>query len=221
MSGKIKSHSKEDSNMARKVEKVPDIVVGRLPIYLRALTRLAAEGKEITTSQKLGELLGVSSAQIRKDLSHFGEFGKQGTGYDVASLRDQLAAILKVDREWDVALVGAGPLAEALIRENPFAERGFRIVAVFDSRPEYIGQRLDSLEILDSERLFDVVRERDLKVAIIAVPTEEAQKVADTLVEAGIKAILSYAPVSLSVPPDVHVQYNDPAAQLQRMAYYL
>jgi len=207
--------------MAKKVEKVPDIVIGRLPIYLRALTRLAAEGQEITSSQKLGELLGVSSAQIRKDLSHFGEFGKQGTGYNIAYLREQLAAILKVDREWEVALVGAGALAEALIREDPFAGKGFRIVAVFDSRPERIGQRLDSLEILDSERLPEVVRERGLKVAIIAVPAEEAQKVTDTLVKAGIKAILSYAPISLRVPSDVRVQYIDPVVQLQRMAYYL
>lgn len=205
----------------RKAEKVPDIVVGRLPIYLRALTRLAAEGQEITSSQRLGELLGVSSAQIRKDLSHFGEFGKQGTGYNIAYLREQLSAILKIDREWEVALVGAGPLAEALIRENPFAGKGFRIAAVFDSRPEYIGQRLDSLEILDAQRLPEVVRERGMRVAIIAVPADEAQKVANTLVEAGVKAILNYAPVSLQVPPDVRVQYNDPAAQLQRMAYYL
>lgn len=204
-----------------KVEKVPDIVVGRLPIYLRALNRLAAAGEEITTSQKLGDLLGVSSAQIRKDLSHFGEFGKQGTGYDIASLAEQLSAILKVDREWDVALVGAGPIAEALIRDDPFAGKGFRIAAVFDSRPERIGLTLGPLEILDSERLPEVVRERGLKVAIIAVSTEEAQKVADTLVEAGIKAILNYAPISLSVPADVRIQYNDPTAQLQRMAYYL
>ena len=202
-------------------EKVPDIVIGRLPVYLRALARLASEGQEITSSQQLGEMLGVSSAQIRKDFSHFGEFGKQGMGYNIAYLQEQLSAILKVDREWEVVIVGAGPLAEALIRENPFAGKGFRIAALCDSRPERIGQRLAGLEILDSARLPEVVRQRGLKVAIIAVPTAEAQQVADTLVAAGIKAILSYAPTTLSVPPEVRLQHNDAAAQLQRMAYYL
>ncbi len=202
-------------------EKVPDIVIGRLPVYLRALARLASEGQEITSSQQLGEMLGVSSAQIRKDFSHFGEFGKQGMGYNIAYLQEQLSAILKVDREWEVVIVGAGPLAEALLRQDPFAGKGFRIAALCDSRPERIGQRLAGLEILDSARLPEVVLQRGLKVAIIAVPTAEAQQVADTLVAAGIKAILSYAPTTLSVPPEVRLQHNDAAAQLQRMAYYL
>ena len=202
-------------------EKVPDIVIGRLPVYLRALARLASEGQEITSSQQLGEMLGVSSAQIRKDFSHFGEFGKQGMGYNIAYLQEQLSAILKVDREWEVVIVGAGPLAEALLRQDPFAGKGFRIAALCDSRPERIGQRLAGLEILDSARLPEVVLQRGLKVAIIAVPTAEAQQVADTLVEAGIQAILSYAPTTLSVPPEVRLQHNDAAAQLQRMAYYL
>jgi len=202
-------------------EKVPDIVIGRLPVYLRALARLASEGQEITSSQQLGEMLGVSSAQIRKDFSYFGEFGKQGMGYTIAYLQEQLSAILKVDREWEVVIVGAGPLAEALIGENPFAGKGFRIAALFDSRPERIGQRLAGLEILDSAQLPEVVRQRGLKVAILAVPAAEAQQVADTLVAAGIQAILSYAPTTLSVPPEVCLQYNDAAAQLQRMAYYL
>jgi len=204
-----------------KRDEVPDIVIGRLPIYLRALARLAAGGWEITSSQKLGDLLGVSSPQIRKDFSHFGEFGKQGSGYRIAYLREQLTAILKVDREWEVALVGAGPLAEALIRENPFAGRGFRVVSVFDRRPERIGLRLGSLEILDAQRLPEVVRERGLKVAVVAVPADEAQEMVDTLVEAGVRAILSYAPITLSVPPGVRIQTVDPAALLQRMAYYL
>ncbi len=204
-----------------KRDEVPDIVIGRLPIYLRALARLAAGGRQITSSQQLAGLLGVSSAQIRKDFSHFGEFGKQGMGYRIAYLREQLTAILKVDREWEIALVGAGPLAEPLIRENPFAGRGFRVVSVFDRRPERIGLRLGSLEILDAQRLPEVVRERGLKVAIVAVPADEAQEMVDTLVEAGVKAILSYAPITLSVPPGVHIQTIDPAALLQRMAYYL
>ena len=132
--------------MAR-VEKVPDIVVGRLPVYLRALDRLTSEGQEVISSQDLARLLGVSSAQIRKDLSHFGEFGKQGTGYRTAYLQEQLSAILQVDREWEVALVGSGPLAEALVLENTLAGKGCRVAAVFDTRPERVGMRLGDLEI--------------------------------------------------------------------------
>src|SRR3990172_7536522 len=111
---------------------VPDIVVGRLPLYLRALTQMAASGKEITSSQELGERLGISSAQIRKDLSQFGEFGKQGTGYDIAFLIDQLRKILKVERVWDVAVVGMGDMGHALARYQGFSHRGFRVVMVFD-----------------------------------------------------------------------------------------
>ena len=200
---------------------IPDIVIGRLPIYLRALTYMAEEGQEITSSQELGERLGISSAQIRKDLSHFGEFGKQGTGYEVAYLRDQLKRILKVERTWPVALVGYGDLGHALAHYGGFVAKGFEIVAVFDNDPNKIGQKVADKEVLDVARLPEVVQEKNIKVAIIAVPSSAAQEVADALVEAGIKAILNYAPIHISVPPDVRVQYIDPAAHLQRMTYYL
>jgi len=206
--------------MAR-VEKVPDIVVGRLPIYLRALGRLACDGREVVSSQELASLLGVSSAQIRKDLSHFGEFGKQGTGYRIAYLQEQLAAILQVDREWEVALLGSGPLAEALMIENPLAGKGCRVVAAFDTRPERIGMRLGELEIQDARLLPAVVTKRGLKMAILTLPPAGAQETVDALVKAGIKAILSYTATALKVPRGVRLQYIDPAALLQRMAYYL
>ena len=129
--------------MARR--SIPDIVVGRLPVYLRALTFLLAEGRQITSSQELGDRLGISSAQIRKDLSHFGEFGKQGTGYDIAFLYDQLRQILKVDRMWDVALVGAGNLGKAVADYGGFAGKGFVITAIFDNDPEKVGTGIHSL----------------------------------------------------------------------------
>ena len=206
--------------MAR-VEKVPDIVVGRLPVYLRALERLTSEGHEVISSQDLARLLGVSSAQIRKDLSHFGEFGKQGTGYRIAFLQEQLATILQVDREWEVALVGSGPLAEALVLENPLAGKGCRVTAVFDTRPERIGMRLGGLEIQDAELLPTLVGEQGVKMAILALPPEDAQVTVDAMAEAGIKAILSYTATALQVPQGVRLHYMDPAALLQRMAYYL
>jgi len=199
----------------------PDIVVGRLPIYLRALTLMAEEGREITSSQELSEKLGISSAQIRKDLSHFGEFGKQGTGYEIAYLRDQLKRILNVERTWPVALVGYGDLGHALANYAGFTPKGFEIVAVFDDAPHKIGQQVAGKEVRDLAQLPQVVRDKYVRVAIIAVPSAAAQKVADLLVESGIKAILTYAPINISVPSDVQVQYIDPAAHLQHMTYYL
>lgn len=200
---------------------IPDIVIGRLPIYLRALTRLAQEGHEVTSSHELGQRLGISSAQIRKDLSHFGGFGKQGTGYQIAYLIEQLRQVLKVDREWDVALVGAGDLGHAVANYRGFTDRGFRIVAVFDNDPQKIGQKIGNEPILPFSDLPSIIAERGIKVAMIAVPARHAQEVADTLIAAGVRAILNYAPISLNVGPDVHVQYIDPVVHLQRMTYYL
>ena len=200
---------------------VPDIVIGRLPIYLRALRYMAATGQEITSSHELGQKLGISSAQIRKDLSHFGEFGKQGTGYHISHLEEQIRRILKTDREWEVALIGIGDLGHAVARYNGFADRGFRIALLFDNDPAKIGMRVGDLEILDAARLKEALMERQIRVAMIAVPAQAAQPVANTCIEAGVTAILNYAPITLTVPEGVHVQYSDPVAYLQRMTYYL
>ena len=200
---------------------IPDIVVGRLPIYLRALSFLAAEGTQVTSSHDLGKRLGISAAQIRKDLSFFGEFGKQGTGYNVGYLREQLLRILKVDREWRIALIGVGDLGRALAHYGGFVDRGFRIVALFDNDPAKTGQRLGDMEIIGMDRLAEVVSERGIQMAMIAVPAKAAQKVAEACVAAGVKAILNYAPITLKVPEGALVQHTDPVTHLQRMTYYL
>ncbi|HEX9680872.1 MAG TPA: redox-sensing transcriptional repressor Rex [Anaerolineales bacterium] len=200
---------------------VPDIVVGRLPLYLRALAEMLGEGKEVTSSQELGERLGISSAQIRKDLSQFGEFGKQGTGYTIGYLTDQLRRILKVDRVWDVALVGAGDLGRALAHYAGFIDRGFRIQRVFDKDPAKIGKRIGPFTVLDAAEMTTELRARSIQVAMLAVPAGEAQPVTDRAVKAGVRAILCYAPTSLTVPSHVHVQYIDPVVHMQRMTYYL
>jgi redox-sensing transcriptional repressor len=200
---------------------VPDIVVGRLPLYLRALTQMAASGKEITSSQELGERLGISSAQIRKDLSQFGEFGKQGTGYNIAFLVDQLRRILKVDQVWDVALIGVGDLGRAIAHYAGFVDRGYRVVAVFDNDPSKIGTQVGAFTVQDAAKLVDEIRARRIGVAMLAVPAKDAQTVSDRLVEAGIRAILCYAPTSILVPRSIYVQYIDPVLHLQRMTYYL
>lgn len=201
---------------------VPDIVVGRLPIYLRALTFLKADSREITSSQELGDRLGISSAQIRKDLSHFGEFGKQGTGYDIKHLEANLKEILHVDRMWEVVVVGAGDLGHALAGYRGFAGRGFRISAVFDKDSAKIGQTLPSgLTIEDVSTLAARVKDAGWPIAVIAVPAEEAQAVANTLIESGVKALLNYAPISLIVPSGIRVEQIDPAVHLQHLTYYL
>jgi len=200
---------------------VPDIVIGRLPLYLRALTYLAEEDRETTSSQELGDRLGISSAQIRKDLSHFGEFGKQGTGYSIQFLRQQLRRILHLEEEWEVALVGAGDLGQALAGYDSFVHRGFRIAVVFDRDPQKIGKTLGEFEIFDAEAMPTIVRDKGIEIAIIAVPAAEAQHVADTLIESGVRAILSYAPITLSIPSFVKIGYMDPLVHLQRMAFYL
>lgn len=200
---------------------IPDIVIGRLPIYLRALQRMQQEGRQVTSSQELGERLGISAAQIRKDLSQFGEFGKQGTGYNIEFLSENIQGILRVDRVWDVALVGAGDMGHALATYNGFNHRGFEIKLIFDNDPEKIGMVINDYTVMDIADLCDEIEKGGIQVAMLAVPAAVAQEVANDLVEAGIKAILNYAPVNLNVPLGVRVQHIDPAVHLQCMTYYL
>lgn len=202
-------------------DQVPEIVVARLPLYLRSLVNMAAEGKDIVSSQELGARLGISSAQIRKDLSQFGEFGKQGTGYHIASLISHLKRILKVEHVWDVALVGVGDLGRALAHYGGFMDRGFRIACLFDKDPSKIGTQIGELEIQDAAHMVDVIRTRGIRVAMLTVPRPEAQGAAERLVEAGVRAILCYAPKSLRLSPDIRIQYIDPVLRLQQMTYYL
>ncbi|MEZ4666689.1 MAG: redox-sensing transcriptional repressor Rex [Anaerolineae bacterium] len=201
--------------------KIPDIVIGRLPVYLRALTRLAQEGHDVTSSHELGQRLGISSAQIRKDLSHFGGFGKQGTGYQIHYLVNQLRQVLRVDQEWEVALVGAGDLGSALAHYRGFSDRGFHIACIFDNAPQKIGTNIGSFTVHSIDTMQALIQERGIKIAMIAVPADKAQDVADKLIVAGVRAILNYAPMTLNVPTDVRVQYIDPVVQLQRMTYYI
>jgi redox-sensing transcriptional repressor len=202
-------------------QNIPDIIIGRLPVYLRALQRMAEQGIQTTSSQELGVRVGISAAQIRKDLSQFGEFGKQGTGYSISLLTDKLRAILKVDRIWDVAVVGVGDVGRAIAHYQGFTNRGFCVAMLFDIDPSKIGQKVGAFEIRDIKDMVKDIQEAGIKISMLTVAASAAQEVANKLVEAGIKAILNYAPISLNVPPGVKVQYIDPAIGLQRMTYYL
>lgn len=201
-------------------ENVPDVIVSRLPVYLRALQRLSDAGETATSSQELGEKVGISAAQIRKDLSQFGEFGKQGTGYHIPFLIERLSQILKVDRIWDVAVVGMGDIGHAVARYNGFANRGFRVALCFDSDPAKIGTKVCDYSIQDARNLVEEISKANIKIAMLCVPAMVAQEVADKLVEAGVRGILNYAPLKLIVPSHVRVQHIDPAIGLQRMTYY-
>ena len=202
-------------------EKIPDIIITRLPVYLRALQRMSDQGIKTTSSQELGEHVGISAAQIRKDISQFGEFGKQGTGYSIPYLLDKLREILKVNRLWDVIIVGAGDMGHALARYQGFIDRGFNVVMIFDNDKAKIGQKISNLTVEDTADMIARVKSSGIKIAMLTIPASVAQETTDTLVKAGIKAILNYAPISLNVPDDVKVQYIDPATQLQKMTYYL
>jgi redox-sensing transcriptional repressor len=202
-------------------QEIPDIIISRLPIYLRALRHIKAEGKQTTSSQELGSRVGISAAQIRKDLSQFGEFGKQGTGYDITFLIEQLREILKVKRVWEVVVVGMGDMGHALARYQGFSDRGFRVAMVFDNDPAKIGSQAGNFIVRDMKEIVPTLNRSEIKIAMVCVPASAAQEVTNKLVEAGVKAILNYAPISLSTPQGVKVQYLDPSIGLQRMTYYL
>lgn len=199
----------------------PDVVIRRLPLYARSLRYLLEDGVHSVSSQELGERINVTAAQIRKDLSYFGEFGKQGIGYDVEKLLNHIERILGLTHKWPVVVVGVGHLGQAIARYEGFRSQGLQIVGLFDSDPSKIGQRVDDLTIQDFAQLPAVVREQNARLAIIAVPATVAQGVADLLVEAGVRAILNYAPIILQLPDEVWVRYIDPVAVMHSMTYYL
>ncbi len=200
---------------------IPDIVIRRLPIYARSLHYLAEAGVETVSSGELGIRLGVSAAQIRRDLSYFGGFGKQGKGYNVTYLLEQVNGILQLDREWSVALVGLGHLGRALLHSEGLSEHGFQINALFDRNPEKVGQKIGDLSIQPMSALKAALARRNIKMAIMAVPASGAQDAADALVAAGVGAILNYAPISVQVPPQVKIRHIDPVVALQSMTYYI
>ncbi|MBO9345255.1 MAG: redox-sensing transcriptional repressor Rex [Chloroflexi bacterium] len=200
---------------------VPDIVVARLPLYLRALAAMRKSGKTFASSKEMAQWLGMSPAQIRKDLSYFGEFGKQGMGYAVDDLQARLRQILHLDREWPIVIIGAGRIGSAVAAYPGFADHGFRVCALFDNDPAKIGTCIAGLRVHDVRTLPEFVRAHGVRLAMLAVPAEAAQAVAELAVSAGISAILNYAPLNLALPDHVRVENIDPALHLQHMTYYL
>ncbi|HUO07110.1 MAG TPA: redox-sensing transcriptional repressor Rex [Phycisphaerae bacterium] len=202
-----------------KFEDIPTPAVHRLSFYLRQLETLQKSDKNTISSKQLGDALGYTDAQVRKDLAYFGQFGHPGIGYRVDELIAQLRKILGTDKVWNVLLVGAGNLGRALIAYRGFLRKGFRLAAIFDADPNKVGHAFGELTIESMDNLAEIAAAQNIKLAIMSVPGEAAQAVADRLVAAGIRGILNFAPLSVSVPPDVSVQGVDLAVQLEQLSF--
>jgi redox-sensing transcriptional repressor len=204
-----------------KTPKISEAVVRRLPIYLRFLNELYMKNVLTVSSQDLGQKLDLNPAQIRKDLAYFGEFGKKGIGYDVSYLIEKIRQILKLDRHIPVALVGAGNLGRALCNYNIYLREEMKIVAVFDASLQKHGETINNLTVQPMEELAETIKRLGVRIGIITVPAAEAQNVANQFVQAGVEAILNFAPVVIKVPNEVRVHHADFTAELQSLAYYL
>ena len=200
---------------------IPEVAINRLPLYARALTTLAAAGETVVSSQTLGEQIDVTPAQIRKDLSYFGRFGKQGRGYDVADLLTRLRAILGLDQTWRVCVVGIGRLGQAILEYDGFVRQGFHPVAAFDADPAVTGRVIRGIEVQSMDAIEESIRRERVDIAVVAAPADAAQGVVDRLVGCGVRAILNYAPISAHVPKDVSIRQIDPVMLMQGMTYYL
>jgi len=204
-----------------KTLKISEAVVRRLPIYLRFLNELSMREVQTVSSQDLGVKLDLNPAQIRKDLAYFGEFGRKGIGYDVAYLIEKIRQILKIDQQINIALVGAGNLGHALSNYNAYLRDNMKIVAIFDIHPEKFGKPINNLHVQPMHELKETMERFNIRIGIITVPAAAAQAVADQFVEAGVEAILNFAPIILKVPSEVRIHHADFTTELLSLAYYL
>ena len=200
-------------------EPVPNPAVRRLSLYLRQLEAFKRKDRRTISSKQLGESLGLTDAQVRKDFAYFGQFGHPGIGYRVDDLIAQVKRILGTDKTWNVLLVGAGNLGRALMAYRGFDQKGFRLVAVFDADASKIGKKQASFTIQPLSELAATVQKQNIKLAMIAVPADNAQDVADHVVAAGVRGLLNFAPVSITVPHDVALNAVDLAVQLEQLSF--
>lgn len=202
--------------------KVPEATIKRLSIYMRVLKDLEKKGVDVVSSAELADICGVNAAQIRKDLTYFGEFGIRGVGYYVKELHFDIRKVLGLNQRRNVALVGVGNLGRALASYKNFAEHGYNFVAAFDVDPAKVGETLpNGMKVLPMDELPVTTRENDIEIAIITTPAEAAQKVADRIVAAGIKGILNFAPTQIQTPPDVKVKKVDLTTEFDNLVYHL
>lgn len=202
-------------------KKISESTIYRLSRYFRSLEHLIEKNIDTTSSDDLAEIDGITSAQVRKDLSFFGSFGKRGLGYNTHELKAQLGEILGINRTWNVAIIGAGNIGRAMVDYQQFKKQGFIIKYLFDTDPAKVGTTYHDVKIENYNNTCELLKDYNIELAIIAVPAERAQAVADKLVDAGIKAIMNFAPRSIKVPGDVKVKYQDMAIELESLTYFL
>ncbi len=204
-----------------KERKIPKETIDRLPLYLRCLEKLIEDGEENISSENFSNRLNLNSAQVRKDLSYFGDFGTRGVGYKTKKLASKIREILNLNTKWKMALVGAGNIGSALLTYTGFNERDFQVEMAFDNDPDLIGEEINDVEIEDATRLSERIEEEEIKLGIIAVPAPAAQEIADQMVAGGVTGILNFAPTLLNLPEDVRLAQVDITKELEQLVYYL
>ncbi len=204
-----------------KERKIPKETIDRLPLYLRCLEKLIEDGEENISSKNFSKRLNLNSAQVRKDLSYFGDFGTRGVGYKTKKLASKIREILNLNTKWKMALVGVGNIGSALLTYTGFNERDFQVEMAFDSDPELIGEEINDVEIEEVSRLPERIQEEEIKLGIIAVPAPAAQEIADQMVEGGVTGILNFAPTLLNLPEEVRLAQVDITKELEQLVYYL
>jgi len=208
-----------------KRKNIPSVTINRLSIYHRCLEKLIEnidkEKPKYISSSEIAEMTGINSAQIRKDLAYFGEFGKRGIGYPVIDLGKELKKILGLDKKWSVIIAGAGNLGKALVKYKGFQKRGFIIKGIFDNNSSKIGKKLDHIFIYDIKEIEKFIQAENINIGILVVPADSAQEVADKMVAGGIKAILNFAPVHIVLPPEIKIHNVDLSIEFEGLTYYL
>ena len=203
------------------MKKISDSTIRRISQYYRSLSRLMDQGVETVSSEKMAQIENITSAQVRKDLSFFGSFGKRGLGYNVKALRDQIGKILGLNKSWNVGVVGAGNIGRALTDYEEFRKQGFNIVAVFESDQRLIGKQCNGIDITDINKAEAYFSTTPLDIMIIAVPAKFAQEVCDNFVNLGVRAFLNFAPISLQVKPGVVVKNENMSVEIESLSFYL
>jgi redox-sensing transcriptional repressor len=206
-------------------KKIPYVAINRLSIYYRCLERISEVKNlgdfEVISSSEMAEITGINSAQIRKDLAYFGEFGKRGVGYSLKNLSKELKNILGLDKKWPIIIVGAGNLGQALINYKGLEKRGFVIEGIFDNSPIKIGEKLRQIIIQDVKEIENFIKKKNIKIAVLTVPATSAQEVADRMVKGGIKAILNFAPIRIILSPEIKIHNVDLTIEFEGLTYYL
>ena len=201
--------------------KAPQMAIRRLSLYYRTLAALQEQGVESISSERLSTLTGSTAAQVRRDLAYFGSFGRRGVGYDVPSLLSHVRSILGIGEGWPMALVGVGNLGSALLAYDGFPRQGFRIVEAFDADPRRVGTVIRDVVVKPMDQLKETVQERHIFMALLAVPAKAAHTVAPQLIDAGVRCLLNFAPVTLQVPAHVHLASVDLSIEVEYLSYVL